>query len=423
MILCGCRTTIRGFDPCTSDSQRCNAITEMPNIAPLNVILAVDPITPTLTGIGRYTFELATGLSNVATDADSAAAINSIRYFWHWKFVESIDPLLAPNVAANIASSPDSLIHQWLRAAYEVVTPALQTYALKGFATSLYHSPNFYLPERSGPSVTTFHDLSVSRFPEWHPKARITHLAKALPQALARADAIITPTACVRAELIASDQVDTEKIFVVPMGVSTAWFVAPRDADAAALSAIGLVANEYALCVATLEPRKNLIRLLRSYGSLAPSERKRWPLVLCGRLGWSSDNIQTEVALGVQSGWLKYLGFVPDELIQVLMRQARCFVFPSLYEGFGLPVLEAMASGVPVVASDIPSLREVAGSAALFPDPLSEYEIRVSIQRALVDEAWRQTVKASGRLRASEFSWARTVSETVAVYAHVLTQQ
>ena len=385
----------------------------------MKVILAVDPVTPKLTGIGRYTVELAQGLANLVGQ-QHVAGINSIRYFWHWKFVESINPLLKPSVAASIATSPEDLTHRALRTVYEVLMPSIQARALSKSCDSLYHSPNFYLPKFSGPTVTTFHDLSVSRFPEWHPQARIAHLAKALPLALARANAVITPTACVRAELIADHCVEADKVFVVPMGVSDKWFDADSDNIESELAEHGLVANEYALCIATLEPRKNLIRLLRAYAALANAERKRWPLVLCGQAGWLSGDIHTEIAKGVESGWLKYLGYVPEMFMHTLMRGARCFLFPSLYEGFGLPVLEAMASGTPVVASDIPSLREVAGSTALFPEPRSELAIRTCIERALCDQPWRQSSAAAGRIRAQEFSWARTVSETAAVYEHVM---
>jgi glycosyltransferase involved in cell wall biosynthesis len=208
-------------------------------------------------------------------------------------------------------------------------------------------------------------------------------------------------------------------VFVVPMGVSQEWFSPGEAGDADKLAAFGLLKDGYALCVATLEPRKNIARLLEAYSRLSASDRNRWPLVLCGQSGWVGGETQMAVAKAVERGWLRYLGFVPDPSLRALMRGARCFAFPSLYEGFGMPVLEAMACGTPVVASDIDSLREVAGDAAAYPCPTDVNSIYMALEQALCDDDWRTSTITRGLARARQFSWARTVRETISVYQHV----
>ena len=391
-----------------------------PRLPTIDVILAVDPITPKLSGIGRYTFELAKGLmASVAHQGASDTSINTLRFLWHWKFVDAIDALLQPSVASSIAKNPDRIVHRVLRTVYGATVPTVQSLLLSKSSGAIFHSPNFYLPNFPGKSIATFHDLSVTKYPQWHPQARIAHLKRALPVSLARANAVITPTESVRAELIADGAVDPADVFVVPMGVSSEWFATPSISDAENLAAYGLQSDGYALCIATLEPRKNIVRLLDAYSKLSAPERAQWPLVLCGQAGWLGDDIKRAVSDAVAQGWLRYLGFVPDAMLQVLMRGARCFVFPTLYEGFGLPVLEAMASGTPVVASDIASLREVAADAAAYPSPTDVSAIRIAIEQALCDATWRESSIINGRLRAKRFSWSRTVSETISVYQHV----
>jgi glycosyltransferase involved in cell wall biosynthesis len=386
----------------------------------LDLILSVDPITPELTGIGRYTLELANGLIALAANKNAAAPrISELRFFWHWKQLDSISRLLEPSIVSNVAKQPDSLTHRMLRTVYSRTVPSIQALALKKLGAFTYHSPNFYLPKFKGKAISTFHDLSVTRHPEWHPKARIEHLARSMPLSLERADAIITATESVRRELVEDFGINPDSVFVVPMGVSAEWFSPSVPADSDVLAALGLEKDRYSLCVATLEPRKNIVRLLLAYSALPLADRKRWPLALCGQVGWLGEDIKKAVANAAAQGWLRYLGFVPDNNLQVLMRCARCFVFPSLYEGFGLPVLEAMASGVPVVASDISSLRELAGGAAAHPDPTNVPSIRAAIEKALCDEDWRDLSSLKGSIRAKEFSWVRTVKETMSVYATV----
>jgi alpha-1,3-rhamnosyl/mannosyltransferase len=170
------------------------------------------------------------------------------------------------------------------------------------------------------------------------------------------------------------------------------------------------------LALATLEPRKNLTRLLDAYEQLDATLRKRYPLVLAGAMGWHADRIVQRIDALVARGEAIKLGYVSEELLPRLLAGARAMAFPSIYEGFGLPPLEAMAAGVPVVASSASSIPEVTGEAALLVAPEDTDGLREALDRALTDTAWRDEAIARGLQRARRFSWQRCVDATVNVY-------
>jgi alpha-1,3-rhamnosyl/mannosyltransferase len=174
------------------------------------------------------------------------------------------------------------------------------------------------------------------------------------------------------------------------------------------------------LYVGTIEPRKNLETLLDAYSRLPMSVRKRWPLILAGYQGWRNSAILDRIELASNEGWARYLGFIPRDDLPLLFAGARLFTFPSLYEGFGLPVLEAMQSGVPVVCSDSSSLPEVAGGAALMGIPGDVEALTSLLWQGLEDENLRNAAIKSGLDNASAFSWRRCANETLKVYRKVL---
>jgi alpha-1,3-rhamnosyl/mannosyltransferase len=177
-----------------------------------------------------------------------------------------------------------------------------------------------------------------------------------------------------------------------------------------------LHADGYSLYAGTIEPRKNIDTLLDAYSSLSPSLRNRIPLVLCGYRGWGGEKLHVRIESAVREGWVKFLGYVPDYDLPKLFSGARLFVFPSLYEGFGLPVLEAMSSGTPVISSNAASLPEVAGDAATLFNPLDAEALRELLTQGLEDKDWRQAARHKGLLRAKEFSWEKCAEKTLSVY-------
>jgi glycosyltransferase involved in cell wall biosynthesis len=251
----------------------------------------------------------------------------------------------------------------------------------------------------------------------------VRYLQKELKTTLGRADALITDSDYTRNELAEYFSWPIERIYTVPLASSAEFH--PRTADElkSTLSRHGLEVGGYSLFVGTIEPRKNITTLLDAYSRLPLDVRKRWPLVLTGYHGWRNESIHQRLESARREGWAYYLGFIPGEDLPLLFAGARLFTFPSLYEGFGLPVLEAMSSGVPVVCSNSSSLPEVAGNAALMCDAMDIEALTGLIRRGLEDQAWRTSAIEQGLLHAAKFSWERCAMNTLEVYKMVVKER
>jgi glycosyltransferase involved in cell wall biosynthesis len=236
---------------------------------------------------------------------------------------------------------------------------------------------------------------------------------------LRRVDAIITDSECSQRDIAHYLQVPKEKITVTMLAAARHFRVLSQAESAPALARAG-VAPPYILYVGSLEPRKNLLRLLEAY-RLVREWSPRWGLVIVGaRNAWKSTPVAAAVErYGLQDN-VTFTGYVPDEDLPALYNGAGLFCFPSLYEGFGLPVLEAMACGAPVVTSNTSSLPEVAGEAALLVDPYDVEAIAAAMQRVLSEPELAEDLRRRGLARAAEFTWERTARETIAVYERVL---
>ncbi|QXI34983.1 glycosyltransferase family 4 protein [Pseudomonas promysalinigenes] len=377
----------------------------------MKLILSVEPVRFPLTGIGRYTYELATRLQR-------SSEINDLQLFAGRRFLPSL-PTAADQ--SDAVHGLKRLVQKNAVAveAYRRLMPYLRKRALKGHEDHLYHSPNYYLPPFAGPSVATFHDLSPFTWAHCHAPQIARFLQKELTLTLQRADALITDSHYTRQELADYFGWPIERIHAVPLASSPEFH--PRSADSLreALARYGLQAGGYSLFVGTIEPRKNLETLLDAYGKLPVALRQRWPLILTGYHGWRSEAIHQRIAQAQQQGWARYLGFAASEDLPLLYAGARLFTFPSHYEGFGLPVLEAMSSGVPVVCSNSSSLPEVAGQAALMCAPGDVDGLSALLRQGLEDENWRLAAVQQGLTHAAGFSWERCAQATIEVYRKV----
>jgi alpha-1,3-rhamnosyl/mannosyltransferase len=283
----------------------------------------------------------------------------------------------------------------------------------------VYHATNNIFPYRIAASrhVLTIQDLTLLLFPEWHPADRLAAMVPALEPAVRAADHIITPSRATRNDLLKLLPADPARVSVVPDGVSPLFVPVAGAEVAAQLAPLGLRPDTYLLFMGTIEPRKNLLRLLEAMELAAP---EIGPLVLAGGRGWNDAGILSALERLEAAGRARSLGYVPDRLRPALLTGARAFVYPSLYEGFGLPPLEAMACGAPIVASHVSSLPEVVGDAALLVDPEDVQALAGAIERIWRDHALRADLRARGLARAREFSWHRTARLTLDVYRDVL---
>lgn len=384
----------------------------------MDIVLSVQPIRFPLTGIGRYTLELARHLSEVAD-------IEHLAFFGDDDFVDGLP------VPGGGPSAPSSLLtrikHRLARnpvllEIYRKRVHERRGGALKDYADYLYHGPNFYLPPFPGRSVVTIHDLSVFTMPEHHPVERVMYIRKEVEFALKQATFLITDAEYTRHEVAEYFGWPIERVRSAALACGPEFYPRPSDILSPDLARHGLTPGGYALYTGTIEPRKNIVRLIEAYGRLPRPLRTRFPLVLAGYKGWKNEEAMERLRTAEGEGWVRYLGFVSENDLPLLFAGARLFTFPSLYEGFGLPILEAMASGVPVVTSTSSTLPEVAGDAAAMCDPEDVESLTRLIAQGLDDERWRDTAIERGLAQAGRFSWKRCAEETAAIYRSALAQ-
>lgn len=390
----------------------------------MDVVLAVDAIATPLTGIGRYAFELAHRLPK-------HAHIKKMRYFSFGRWLSGVElerltatDFKSTSQTATKGTSLRSRLagNRLAVRAYHTLSTPFYGWRLRDEGDSLFHSPNYFLPPFPGRSVATIHDLSHVWFPQFHPNARVDYLKRALPETLRRADFLITDAESVRQEVIRHFGWPSDRVTAIPLGVDSIFRPRTNVDLLPVLQRYGLQVDGYTLHVGTVEPRKNIDGLLTAYEALPSALRQRVPLVLVGAHGWQSESIHARIGKGAAAGWVHYLNFVQQDELPFLYSGARLFAYPSFYEGFGLPVLEAMASGVPVVTSNGSSLPEVVGSTALLVDPRDVNALTAALARGLEDEVWRASAIGGGLARASAFEWSKCVDSTALVYSKLLHQ-
>lgn len=285
----------------------------------------------------------------------------------------------------------------------------------------LYHETNFVLRPYAGPSVITIHDFSFHHYPELHPPERVRHMSEGLPASVEKALHVITDSEFVRREAIERLDIPPEKVTAIALGVDPVFRPRSKAELAPVLERYDLLDRSFVLVVGNFEPRKNLERLVAAYGQLPADVKAGVILVHTGPEGWRNSALRARIERLQSQGRFVRLGYVPACDLPFLIAAARVLAFPSIYEGFGLPPLEAMACGVPVLASDAASIPEVVGSAAALVDARDVDAMADALERLLTNETLRQRLHQQGIERASGFTWKRTAEQTIRVYRRVLT--
>ncbi len=392
----------------------------------MKVVIGTDSLHSPLTGVGRYTFELCKRLMK-------APAINELSGFDFGRFhsladrLDEVEQESTPGKEADVKSRLFNLRASLSRS--RIATRVYQHYAttvcgllLQRKSDALFHSPNFHLPRYTGKSVVTIHDLSYLLFPDYHPRARVEWMSKLVPVAVRNSSHVLCVSESTKADLVENFHLDPGKVSVSYLGAGDEFKVRSVESITSVMDSFGLTYNQYFLCVSTIEPRKNIEALISAYMRMSKATRMRFPLVLAGGFGWHCDQLKLSIERLHDEG-VKHLGFVSQYVLPLLYNGARCLVYPSFYEGFGLPILEAQASGTPVIASRTSSIPEVASAKALLISPDNNDELSQAMIRAIEDEGWLDNCSKAGLEKAGEFSWDKCAEATIEVYKRVAQQE
>ena len=385
----------------------------------MKLLFCLDPLRASITGIGRYTYELAKGLQ-------ACTQLEDLKFQYLFGWVDDpqilIDRHHSSEQVRQRGGHPNWVkqnLYPLVRSAYQKMAPLGKGIITLPYKNYIYHSPNYEIPNFVGKTVSTVHDLSILRLPQYHPPARVKHQENIFPRLIKKGSLFITDSEFSKGELLDFFPSARGRVVSVPLGADPMFRARDYTLIEPTLQGYGLSAGRYALSVGTIEPRKNIERLIQAYALLPMDLRMQYPLVLIGGAGWNSEHIHQLIAKYTQQGWLKYLAFVPDQDMAMIYSGARVFACVSHYEGFGLPVLEAMASGIPVISSDAASLPEVGGDAVLYVNPNQTEQITDALQLLLNDDARCQALAQSSLARSQLFSWDRTVQETLSAYQQI----
>jgi alpha-1,3-rhamnosyl/mannosyltransferase len=285
----------------------------------------------------------------------------------------------------------------------------------RGGRYDLYHETNFIPLPSDLPTVTTLHDLSVVLHPEWHPAHRVAYFERHFHRGLARCAHFLTVSEFGRQEVIRTLNIAPERVTRTYNGIRPGLGPLPLEEVADGLRRLGLP-PAYLLYLGTIEPRKNVLMLLRAYCALPGPLRQRCPLLLVGGWGWNAGDVAAYFHGEARHRGVLHLGYFPEESLPVVYNGARALAYPSWYEGFGLPPVEMMACGGAVLASTAGAVAETVGSSAHLIDPADLEGWRAALARVIQDDDWRETLRRGATEVARPFTWDRCAADTLRVY-------
>lgn len=338
------------------------------------------PLAAPLTGVGHYTAELARNL-----------------------------PVLAPSDSFTFIAPGGLLKRRWW-------SLGLPLHLLRN-SFDLFHGTNYEIPFWSRhPTVVTIHDLSLLLHSEAHSDDLVSRARWRLPWMAKRASKIITPSNSIKTELCEALKIHPDKVVVTPEAPRPVF---KKRKDPELLRRLG-IERDFILFVGTIEPRKNLRRLVEAFARMLRGTSLSPQLVIAGGQGWMMDDFVSFINEKGVADRVCLTGYLEDEDLCALYSTCSAFIYPSLYEGFGLPLLEAMACGAPVITSRTPALLETAGSAARLVDPRDIEDIAQAMTELLSDLRAREHYAELGKAHVQKFSWEQTVQKTLAVYRELL---
>jgi glycosyltransferase involved in cell wall biosynthesis len=367
------------------------------------------PLSQIKTGVGHYTFELAHALARIATE-DEFELISPFPYLITDD--DASEQTLPPNLRLTEARVNRLSRRRW----WPIGLPLY----LWRTPLDLFHGTNYDVPLSNRlPAVVTIHDLSIFLCPEMHDQQVVSRARRRMPIMARRVAMIITPSESVRREVCECLDIKPDKVVAIPHAPRRMFRHATLS-ETAAVSGRLQIEDDFILFVGTIEPRKNLLTLVRALEEIYQTTNLRPQLVIAGKQGWLTEDLFSYLkGVGIKER-VRFTGHLSDNDLRALYSRCLAFVYPSLYEGFGLPLLEAMACGAPVITSRLSSLLETVGNAASLVPPGDFRELAQSIVRVLTDSRERDRLSQAGLQRAGEFSWERSAAATLEVYREVL---
>ncbi len=365
------------------------------------------PLGEVKTGVGHYTFEIARHLALIAPD-DRFELLSHLPF--NASAVADLDP--PPANLTLIQEKVNHLTRHW----WAVGLPLY----IRKHSLAIFHGTNYDVPLWGGrPSVLTIHDLSLLLYPETHEARRVRRARRRLPIMSRAATLIIAPTRSVKREICEHLRVSADKVVVVHEAPRSSFSPMPREQAAEVRARLG-VEDEFILYVGTIEPRKNILTLVRAFEELLRTTTLRPQLVVAGRKGWLTDELFAHIESSTLGDRLHMTGYVSDSDLRALYSSCRVMAFPALYEGSGLPPLEAMACGAPVVTSDTPAISEMVGEGARLVHPTDHQALARNLAELLDDEGARTALGAAGLNRAAGFTWEKAARDTYEVYEETI---
>lgn len=372
------------------------------------------PLTSPRTGVGHYTFELARALASIKPSSS-------------FKLVyPSTYPEIRLSEEENGSRLPENLGFQRVRVGplgRHWWSAGLPRYIRHG-NIELFHGTNFDIPLwKPCATVLTIHDLSQLIHPETHERRSVNRARRRLPMMARAAGAIITPTESVRGEVCEHLKIAPEKVFAIPEA-ARACFRPLAFAETAAVRRTLGVGDDFLFTVGTLEPRKNLLLLITAFEEVVRADpATNLKLVIAGGRGWLGGPLFAAIDKSPARSRILLTDYLHDQALRALYSSCRAFIYPSMYEGFALPPLEAMACGAPVIASRIRAIEETTGDAAMLFDPTSANDLAQKTLELVGDENLKQKLSSAGLRLASKFSWERTAQLTLDVYTKALAKK
>jgi glycosyltransferase involved in cell wall biosynthesis len=368
------------------------------------------------TGIGHYTSQLLSCLHQLTEpgeiDARPGAWLNGLRHlFARQGRPAAPSPGTVPRRRKGLKARAAALLRPCGRALLRLYFRRV----FRGGRYDLYHEPNFIPVPCDLPTVATVHDLSVLLHPEWHPADRVAYFEKHFHQGLGQCVHYFAISESARIEISTVLNIPLERITRTYMGIRPGLRPLSESEVAPVRRELGLP-NDYLLYLGTIEPRKNVLTLLRAYCDLPAPLRERCPLVLAGGWGWRTEEIAAYYDAHAQHRGVLHLGYVPERCVPALYNGARALVFPSLYEGFGLPPVEMLACGGAVLASTAAAVAETAGPRAHLTEPHNLQGWRDALYRVITDDDWRDQLRRDVAAFARPFTWQRCAEDTLRVY-------